>query len=186
MQVLTLTLPIAVLGALCAAGVYSYGLWTRGTRPLSTETIVLTPEARSRLVALRAEQKFQAHDYPPLGYTGAARLQDELNPTAAVNGFIDDVLAGSNFSIAAADVRKNAFRHLARLERLDTEDRDRAYDYVLDVWYTLGFRGALTRIQPGSGFPIPDGYAEPLPAGWISPSQPRPIETIGQAGRLRG
>ena len=67
----------------------------------STELVQLTPEKRVLLQRLRAEAKFQPHNYPPLGYTGAETREDEARATAAVNQVIDAVLSNSDGPLSA-------------------------------------------------------------------------------------
>ncbi|WP_157460994.1 MULTISPECIES: hypothetical protein [Bradyrhizobium] len=49
----------------------------------SNEVVQLTPEKRSVLERLRAEAKFQPHQFPPLGYTGAETPEDRARATGA-------------------------------------------------------------------------------------------------------
>jgi hypothetical protein len=58
---------------------------------------------------------------------------------------------------------------------LETEDRDRAQGYLLEIWYIVGFKGATGRFAYGSAYQKPEGYGEPLPPGWTAPDHPRPI-----------
>jgi hypothetical protein len=58
---------------------------------------------------------------------------------------------------------------------LETEDRDRAYGYMLEVWYILGFKGPTGHFDSGSAYSKPPGYSEPLPPGWLAPDKPRRI-----------
>src|SRR5262245_6043927 len=67
----------------------------------SAEIVELTSEKRAHLERLRAETKFERHDYPPLGYTGAETAPDQVLATAAVNAVIDAVLAQSDGPIRA-------------------------------------------------------------------------------------
>ncbi|HLH89965.1 MAG TPA: hypothetical protein VKX28_16045 [Xanthobacteraceae bacterium] len=141
----------------------------------STEVVQLTPAKRLVLQSLRAETKFQPNDYPPLGYTGAESAQDRARGTAAVNGFIDAVLAQPDGPVHAEAVSALIDPVLQQVDLLDTEDRERTYGYVLEVWYILGFKGATGHFDAGSAFRKPEGYAEPLPPGWQAPDKPRPI-----------
>ena len=141
----------------------------------STEVVQLTPEKRILLQRLRAETKFQPHNYPPLGYTGAETPEDQVQATAAVNAVIDVVLARSDGPILAKallDPIANAMRHV---DLLATEDRNRTADYLIEIWYILGFKGATGLFAYGAGYPKPVGYGEPLPPGWTAPDKPRPI-----------
>lgn len=61
------------------------------------------------------------------------------------------------------------------MSQLATEDRDRTGDYLLEVWYILGFKGATGRFATGVAYSRLSGYSEPLPPGWTAPDQPRPI-----------
>ena len=58
---------------------------------------------------------------------------------------------------------------------LETEDRDRAQGYMLEIWYILGFKGATGLFAYGAAYSKPVGYGEPLPPGWTGPDKPRPI-----------
>jgi hypothetical protein len=58
---------------------------------------------------------------------------------------------------------------------LETEDRERAQGYMLEIWYIIGFKRPTGLFTYGSGIRIPPGYAEPLPPGWVSPDKPRTI-----------
>ncbi len=64
---------------------------------------------------------------------------------------------------------------MKRVNLLETEDRDRTGDYMIEIWYLLGFKGATGRFAYGASFKRPAGYGEPLPPGWKSPTEPRPI-----------
>ena len=143
--------------------------------PPSAEIIQLTPEKRALLHRLRAEIKFQAHDYPPLGYTGAATAEDEAQATAAINTLIDAVLARSDGPLSGSTVSALIGRAVRDVDMLETEDRDRAYGYMLEVWYILGFKGPTGHFDSGSAYSKPPGYSEPLPPGWLAPDKPRRI-----------
>lgn len=140
----------------------------------SDEVAQLDPLKRAALAQLKLEPKFGPHNYPPLGYTGAATSEDKLAATAAVDDLIDSVLAYPDGPIAAKDVSRLVGKALRRVDMLETEDRNRAGDYMIEVWYHLGFRGATGRFAHGSAFPRWPGYAEPLPPGWKSPTESRP------------
>ena len=146
-------------------------LWPRA----SAEVVQLTPEKRDLLVRLRAETKFLPHDYPPLGYTGAATPADRVQATSAVDGVINGVLAWPNGPIHAKAVSNLIGSGVNAVNMLETEDRDRTYGYMIEIWYILGFKGATGHFAYGSAYPAPQGYAEPLPPGWTAPDKPRPI-----------
>lgn len=162
--------------ALTAAAAATAVVWYRPAfPPASSELIQVTPEKRAALNHLRAEPKFGPHNFPPLGYTGAATPRDKDVATAAVDDMIDPVLAHRNGAVAAKDVTRLIAKAMRRVDLLDTEDRDRAGDYMLEVWFILGFKGATGQFAHGSAFPRWPGYAEPLPPGWKSPTEPRRI-----------
>jgi hypothetical protein len=127
------------------------------------------------LNSLRAEAKFGPHAFPPLGYTGAATPRDKDVATRAVNDMISGVLAHPDGAITAKEVSRLIAKVMRQVDLLDTEDRDRAGDYMIEVWYILGFRGATGHFAYGSAFPRWPGFEEPLPPGWKSPSEPRHI-----------
>jgi|ERR1700730_11451783 hypothetical protein len=117
----------------------------------SAEVLQFTPEKRALLQRLRAETKFQANDYPPLGYTGAETPEDQAPATAAVNRVIDTVLTQSDEPIHAKAISALVGKNMRDVETLATEDRDRTQGYMLEVWYILGFKGPTGRFAYGSG-----------------------------------
>jgi len=143
--------------------------------PPSAEIIQLTPEKRALLHRLRAEIKFQANDYPPFGYTGVATAEDQAQATAAINTLIDAVLARSDGPLSGSTISALIGRAIQDVDMLETEDRDRAYGYMLEVWYILGFKGPTGHFASGSAYSKPPGYSEPLPPGWLAPDKPRRI-----------
>jgi len=166
----------AVLAVIVVAcGVWIYLKFKSQFPPTSTEVIVLTPDSRARLTALRNEHKFQPNGFPPLGYTHAESPEDEAVLNASVNGLIDAILARPDGTLPAHDVAALIGKAGKRLSFLPTEDRERAGGYMIEVWYILGFKGATGRFAHGSAFPVPPGYTEPLPPGWTAPDHPRPI-----------
>jgi hypothetical protein len=166
---------VLVLGAAGYAG-FLYWHYIRMFPEASTETVQLTPEKRAWLERLRAEPKFKPHDYPPLGYTGAEAPEDRARAASAVDGVIDAVLACPDGPIQAKFVIDLIGAGLRKVNTLATEDRDRTQDYMLEVWYVLGFKGATGRFAHGPAFRGPDGYREPLPPGWTAPDKPRSID----------
>jgi hypothetical protein len=141
----------------------------------SREVVQLNTEKRVLLQQLRDEQKFLPHDFPPLGYTGIATPEEGLVAKAAVNDVINDILARKDGPLPASVVIEQIAAAVARVELLETEDRDRTYDYLIEIWYLLGFRGATGLFGHGAAFTPPEGYGEPLPPGWVSPTHPRTI-----------
>ena len=144
-------------------------------QPLPEETIAVSDTAWVRLAALRREPKFIPHEYPPLGYTGADTPEDLAPLTAIVNEAIDQVLALKSDRLSASLARPPLRRAAARTELFATEDRDRVWGYLVEVWYILGFHTPLFVSMYGDAFVIPEGYSEPLPPGWSAPDKPRPI-----------
>lgn len=153
------------------------GLWmnTHSSPPLSQESVEITPEKRQALERLRHEDKFKPHDYPPLGYTGIATPEEGLIAQSAVNDIIEKILLSGDQPVYSKSVSDLIDNGMKRVWILETEDRDRAADYMIEIWYLLGFKGATGQFSYGSAFPRPDGYAEPLPPGWKSPTEPREI-----------
>lgn len=141
----------------------------------SQETVQLSAEKRRVLVSLRDEKKFEPHDYPPLGYTGIATPEDGVIARAAVNDVITSILSRDDGPIAAATVSNLIGRGMKRVRWLETEDRDQTIGYMVEIWYFLGFKGATGRFAYGAAFQRPEGYGEPLPPGWKSPTEPRLI-----------
>ncbi len=161
---------------LIAAGGATWAVmqWSAVFPKTSDEVVQLTPAIRARLEALRAEAKFGPHDFPPLGYIGPDTPEDAPVLNAAVNGFIDSVLAEADGPISAQSVSAKMKASIDRLRLFATDDRERATGYLIEVWYILGFKGPTGRFAHGSGYPVPSGYGEPLPPGWTAPDRPRP------------
>ena len=141
----------------------------------STEVVQLSDQAVQRLKLLRSETKFLPNDFPPLGYTGAESGADTVTASAAVNWVIDTILARSDQPVRAASIAQLFSTAMKEVDLLATEDRDRTQGYLLEIWYIAGFKGATGRFAYGAAFPKPLGYGEPLPPGWKSPTEPRPI-----------
>ena len=135
----------------------------------------LNADKRHALIRLRDEKKFEPLEYPPLGYTGIASPEEGVIARAAVNDVIGSILSRADGPIDAETVSEFIGRGMKRVGQLETEDRDRTADYMIEIWYLLGFRSATGRFAYGAAFPRPDGYGEPLPPGWKSPTEPRPI-----------
>jgi hypothetical protein len=163
---------VSVLGLGAFAGVV-YWKYTQLFPEPSNEVVQLTPAKRALLESLRKETKFQAHDFPPLGYTGAETPEDGVRATAAVNGTIDAVLAQPDGPVAAKAVSSLIGKAMKQTSSLATEDRDRTMGYLLEIWYILGFKLATGQFAHGAAYPSPAGYSEPLPPGWTAPDQPR-------------
>lgn len=141
----------------------------------SQEIVQLGAENRHALIRLRDEKKFEPHGFPPLGYTGIAKPEDGDIARAAVNDVIGSILIHEDGPLPARTVSDLIGRGMKRVDQLETEDRDRTADYMIEIWYLLGFKGATGQFAYGSSFRSPEGYPEPLPPGWKSPTEPRPI-----------
>lgn len=173
-QVMRITVILLAAGLLAAM---TLGWWKYSSlfpKP-SHETVMLDPEKRSTLRRLREEGKFEPNDYPPLGYTGIATLEDGTTARSAVNKVIDAVLSQRDGPLSSTTVSDLIGREMKRVSLLETEDRERTCDYMIEIWYLLGFRGATGRFSYGAAYQIPKGYGEPLPPGWKSPQEPRVI-----------
>ena len=140
------------------------------------DEVVSAPETSwLRLADLRREQKFVPHDYPPLGYTGPDTPEDLAPLTEIVNVAIDGVLALKAETLSASAVRFILSRADEQVRMFATEDRDRVWGYLVEVWYIMGFHVPLFGGTYGEHFQIPDGYSDPLPPGWMTPDRPRPL-----------
>jgi len=146
-----------------------------GSFPRSQETVQLNADKRGALIRLRDETKFEPHDYPPLGYTGVATPEDGVIARAAVNDVIGAIISRKDGPIDATTVSALIGRGMKRVDQLETEDRERTAGYMIEIWYLLGLRGATGRFAYGAAFQRLEGYGEPLPPGWKSPVEPRPI-----------
>ena len=168
-------LAILALGVAGFAGVV-YWKYTQLFPEPSNEVVQLTPEKRALLERLRQESKFGAHHLPPLGYTGAETPEDRARATDAVNCVIDAVLAQPDGPLAGRTVSRLIGKAMRHVSWLATADRDRTVEYLLEIWYILGFKLATGQFAHGAAYPSPAGYVEPLPPGWTAPDQPRPID----------
>lgn len=161
--------------ALTAAAAVAFVRYRQAFPAPSSEVVQLTAEKRAAIRRLRAEAKFGPHEFPPLGYTGVPTPEDRAIATAAVDEMLDAVLARPDGPLEAKAVIDLVGVAIRKVDRLETEDRDRAADYMVEAWYFLGFKGATGRFAYGPAYPRPPGYLEPLPPGWKSPTEPRPI-----------
>lgn len=168
---------LLVLIAIGLSGLVLLGWWkydSQFPKP-SQETVLLDAGKRATLRRLREERKFEPYDYPPLSYTGIATPEDGVTARLAVNNVIDAILAQKDGPISSTSVSALIGQEMNRVSMLETEDRDRASDYMVEIWYLLGFKGATGQFSYGASFKRPEGYGEPLPPGWKSPREPRPI-----------
>jgi hypothetical protein len=166
--------PVLLVSALLALIVA--GWWTCPSLASEPqETVHLNAEKRHALIRLRDEKKFEPHDFPPLGYQGIATPEEGAIARAAVNDVIEAILSLEDGPVTATTVSELAGRGMERVNQLETEDRDRTADYMIEIWYLLGFKGATGQFTYGAAFQRPEGYGEPLPPGWKSPTHPRPI-----------
>lgn len=164
-----------VLLALSAGGATAWSSYSRLFPKPSSEIVQLDTQKREMLNRLRNEEKFEPDDYPPLGYTGVATPEEGVVARAAVNDVLDTILSRKDGPVRAKSVSQLIRSGMKRVNLLETEDRDRTIDYMIEIWYILGFKGATGQFAYGSAFPKPEGYGEPLPRGWKSPTEPRPI-----------
>ena len=163
---------------LCALAVLSGAAWWRYSQLFDTpsvETVQMTAQKREMLTRLRKEEKFEPHNYLPLGYTGVATHDEGVTARGAVNDVLDSILSRKDGPVSASLVSGLIGAGMKRVHLLETEDRERTGNYMVEIWYLLGFKGSTGRFAYGSAFPKPEGYGEPLPPGWKSPTQPRPI-----------
>jgi len=172
MRIFIVPLACALL-ALIVAGWWTYS--SLFSKP-SQETVQLNAEKRQALIRLREEMKFEPYDYPPLGYTGIATSEEGIAARAAVNDVIEAILSREDGPVAATTVSELIGQGMRRVDQLETEDRDRTAGYMIEIWYLLGFKGTTGQFAYGSAFQPPEGYGEPLPPGWKSPTDPRPID----------
>jgi hypothetical protein len=163
---------------LLAVGVAGVAVWWKYSRLFDTpsnEAVQLDDQKRATLSRLRREVKFEPNEYPPLGYTGVATPEEGRVARAAVNDVLDAILSRKDGLVRAQGVSGLIGRAMKRVNRLETEDRDRTAGYMIEIWYILGFKGSTGQFAYCSAFPKPAGYGEPLPPGWKSPTQPRSI-----------
>jgi hypothetical protein len=88
-------LGMIALAVILAGGVGLMLLYRSQYPAVSKETVTLGDTSRARLILLRQEAKFEPNAFPPLGYTGPDTPKDGPVLRAAVNDFIDDILAQS-------------------------------------------------------------------------------------------
>ena len=144
---------------------------------LPDETIATPETTWATLAMLRREPKFVPHEYPPLGYTGPDTPEDLEPLTEIVDQAIDGSLALRAEALSASILRPILVQAQQQADMFATEDRDRVWGYMLEIWYIVGFRVSLFGATYGTYFQVPDGYGEPLPPGWNAPDQPRRFES---------
>jgi Domain of unknown function (DUF4844) len=166
-----------ILLTVVAGGATAWVRYSRLFPKTSSEIVQLDAQKREILSRLRNEEKFGPDDYPPLGYTGIATPEEGVVARSAVNDLLDVILSRENGPVRANTVSDLIRRGMKRVDQLETEDRDRTSDYMIEIWYILGFKGATGQFAYGSAFPKPPGYGEPLPRGWKSPTERRLIGT---------
>ena len=106
----------------------------------------MTAEARSALMALRAEAKFRPHLLS--GYTGADGSEDLAPLNSAVNTLVDQALRFSDGPLSEGDILPLVEAAVHEVDIFATEDRERAYRYFDQVWAILGFSGDVIRKIP--------------------------------------
>jgi len=110
-----------------------------------------------------------------LGYTGTESDQERSIATGAVDTVLLEIISSGTNTIRTATISALIAEAMRAVRALPTEDRDRTAGYLLEIWYIVGFRGATGRFAFGKAYPFPEGYGEPLPPGWTSPTTPRQI-----------
>jgi hypothetical protein len=130
-----LLLPSAILAALIAAC---------GPAVATGHDPALTPGARARLVALRAEAKFGPELFR--GYVGVDLEEDREPLTASVNTLIDAILALPDGPVSQTQVLPLISEAIQEVDLFATEDRERAYRYFDQVWKLLGLTGDPVRL----------------------------------------
>lgn len=106
----------------------------------------LTPEARTRLTALKARPKFRP-DFLA-GYVGVD-VPEDLSPlSASVDGLIDEVLARPDGLVSEGDILPLVATAVNEIDGFATADRDRAYRYFNQIWTILGLQGDPVRQLP--------------------------------------
>src|SRR5258708_6615536 len=126
------TLAAVLLLAVAFLGLRLWQFWAVWPKP-STEITQLTADKRFALQRLRAEHKFQPHNFPPLSYTGAETPEDEATGTRAVHSVIDAILANPDGPLPAKAVSDLIGRGMRDVKLLATEDRDRTQNYMLEI-----------------------------------------------------
>lgn len=139
---------------------------------------MLTTTKRARLQALRAEDKLRSNDWPPLGYAGPETPEDGAIVTLTINAVLDEILKLPDGPVTASAISPLLLRaddHVAGT--LLTADREQVWGYMLEIWWTLGFKGRIdpSAPPPGEFYAPPEGFGESLPPGWTSPLSPRPV-----------
>jgi|SRR5579859_565270 len=143
--------------AIALIAFFGFRLWQSSSRwpRVSAEVVQLTPEKRLLLQRLRAENKFQPNNYPPLGYTGAATPEDQARANGAVNGVINGVLAYPDGPVQAKAVSHLIRDRMKTVALLETEIGTEPQV----IWWRFGTswgsrgRPAGSRTVPPSPYP---------------------------------
>ena len=111
----------------------SCDLTARAALPAEAFDMRLTPEASQALTALRAEKKFVEEDfYPGAPIWVRGRCQKR------VDALIDDVVRLLGQDASKEEVLARAEKTIASFAREDTEEREKAEDYIGEVMRTIG------------------------------------------------
>lgn len=154
-----------------AAGGALWRLWKPRPAPLYEETILLGPEIREQLKALRDEAKFHADAAIVPPYPGRKGPKNRASLSAFVDGVIDDILNEPDGPLEASDVAGRLGIAIGQASKRPRADQERLHGYMIEIWYILGYRSA-TGYFPAPET-APDGWSEPLPPGWTDPETPR-------------
>jgi hypothetical protein len=94
----------------------------------------LTPEASEALSAVRAEKKFVEEDF----YPGAPNERTRRLCQERVDGLIEDVLRLLGQDASKEEVLARAEQTIGSFAREDTEEREKAEDYIGQIMRSIG------------------------------------------------
>lgn len=173
---------LVVLG-LFAIGGAAWRMIKPRVEPLYEETGLLDGAVRARLQAIRDEDKFQPDPTLDPPYPGPRGPKTRARLVAVIDALIADILAEPDGPIEASDLAGRIGLAVAAVAKKAEADARRTHGYLLEVWWIFGFRSAAGYFAPEDGAGAVEGFAEPLPPGWLSPEEPRvPKAAVNPSG----
>ena len=99
-----------------------------------------TREKREHLQALRKAGKFNPEKSELRSYPGPDDPENKDQLNQIINACLDGILVEPDGRLDGDVVREQFIDAMKKLDHFSPQDNDRAIDYMLETWRTLGFR----------------------------------------------